>query len=130
MACGSDADLGWFEAKFKEKFECKVQILGPGGGQCREVWILNTVVGWTEDGILYEPDLRHSEILVREMGFEDAKAPPTVGTREEQKAASVLVAALKVEIADKSPELSAREASAYRGVAARCNYFAEDKVGM
>ena len=47
---------------------------GPGRGQCREVRILNKVVRWTEDGILYKSDQRHSEIAVRAMGLEGAKA--------------------------------------------------------
>ena len=38
--------------------------------------------------------------MVREMRLEGAKAAPTVGTREEQKAASVLVAALRIELLD------------------------------
>ena len=99
---------------------------GPGPRQCREVRILNRVLKWTEDGIVYEPDQRHSEIAVREVGLEGAKAAPTAGKRKEQMAASVLVAALKAEVADESPELSARDASAYRGVAARCNYVGQD----
>ena len=36
-------------------------------------------------------------------------------------ACSVPAAALKVEVVDESPELWARDAKAYRGVAARCN---------
>ena len=104
--------------------------LGPGLWAMPEVRILNRVVQWTADGFFYEPDPRHSEIVVPEMRLEGAKATPTVGTREQQKAASVLVTALKVEIADESPELSARVASAYRGVAAWCNYFVQDNVDM
>ena len=61
---------------------------------------------------------------MRELGLEGSKAAPIARTREEQKAASVLVAALRVEVEDESPELNAREAKAYRGVAARCNYLA------
>ena len=78
--------------------------------------------------ILYESDQSHSEIVVREMDLEGAKAAPTAGTRKEQKAASVLVAAFKVEVEDESPELNAGDARAYRGVAARCNYIAQDRV--
>ena len=42
----------------------------------------------------------------------------------------MLAAALKVEVEEESPELNARDARAYRGVAARCNYLAQDKVDM
>ena len=98
--------------------------------QSRVVCVLSRVVWWSKDGILYEPDQRHSELVVREMGLKGAKAAPTAGTREEQRAASVLVAALRVDVEDESPELNAREAKAYRGVAARCNYLSQGRVDM
>ena len=50
-ACGSDQDLAWLSQKFRDKFEVKVQILGPGPQHEREVRILNRVVRWTESGI-------------------------------------------------------------------------------
>ena len=69
-------------------------------------------------------------MVVRDMGLEGAKPAPTAGTRKEQKAASVLAAALRVKLLDELPELNARDARAFRGVAARCNYFVGDKVIM
>ena len=39
---------------------------------------------------------------MREMGLEGAKAAPTAGTREEQKAASVPAVAPRVEVEDES----------------------------
>ena len=107
-ASGPDADLAWLKMKFVEKFECKVSILGPGAGQSREVCVLNRFMKWSKDGILYEPDPRHSELVVREFGLEGAKAAPAAGTRKEQRAASVPVAALRVDVEDESPELNAR----------------------
>ena len=46
------------------------------------------------------------------------------------KTASVPAAALKVEVVEESPELGARDAKAFRGVAARCNYLVQDKVDL
>ena len=63
-ASGSDLDLAWLQAQFKKRFEVKVQILGPGPGQEREVRILNRVIRWTVHGIEYEPDQRHAEIAI------------------------------------------------------------------
>ena len=126
---GSDEDLAWLEARFKEeRFKCKVQILGPGRGQQREVRVLNRVVRWSKHGILYEADQSHAEIVVRDLRLESAKSAPTAGTREEQKAASVPATSLKVEVLEESPELGTKDARAFRGVAARCNYLAQDKV--
>ena len=111
-ASASDADFAWLEASFK-KFECKVQILGPGQGQLREVRIVNRVLRWTSAGIFYEPDHRRAETMVHEIGLEGAKVAPTAGTREEQKAASVPLAVLRVEVLDESPELGAHDARSF-----------------
>ena len=40
------------------------------------------------------------------------------------------VAAFRVQVGEESPELNARDARAYRGVAARCNYLVQDSVDM
>ena len=129
-ASGSDSDLAWLEGQFKERFECKIQVLGPGRNQQREVRILNTVVKWSKHGIYYEADQRHSKIVVREMGLENAKTVPTAGAREEQKAASVPSAAQRVEVVEESRKLGARDARAFHGVAARCKYLAQDRVDL
>ena len=42
----------------------------------------------------------------------------------------MLAAAFRVEVEDESAELNAVDARAYRGVAARCNYFARDRVDI
>ena len=68
--------------------------------------------------------------MIRDLGLENAKTAPTAGTREEQKAASVPTTGQKVEVIEEWPELSAKEARWFRGVAARCNYFAQDGVDV
>ena len=87
-ACWSDEDLAWLSARFEEKFEVKIQILGPGAKHAREVRILNRVVRWTESGIDYEPDQRHAEMVVRDLGLQLAKAVTSPGTKEDQSLGS------------------------------------------
>ena len=129
-ACGSDQDLTWLSAKFKEKFEVKVQILGPGSEHEQEVRILNRIVRWTESGIAYEPDQRHAEMVVRDLGLEQAKAVATPGTKDDQALASTPEVSIAVAIEDDPRLLIADEARLYRGVAARCNYLAQDRVDI
>ena len=63
--------LDWFENEIKRKFEVKVRgRLGPEDGDDKSIRILNRVVDWGEEGIRYEADQRHAEIIVREMGVE------------------------------------------------------------
>ena len=106
-ASGSDLDLAWLRAQFEKRFEVKVQILGPGPKQEREVRVLNRVIRWTDCGLEFEPDQRHAEMVVRDLGIENAKAVATPGTREDQALASVPVIATAVEIEDDSPLLNA-----------------------
>ena len=67
----------------------KVQILGPGPGQKKEVRVLNRVIRWTDGGLEFEADQRHAEMVVRDLGLENAKAVATPGTREDQALGSV-----------------------------------------
>ena len=129
-AAGSDQDLAWLRAQFEQKFEVKVQILGPGPGQKKEVRVLNRVIRWTDGGLEFEADQRHAEMVVRDLGLENAKAVATPGTREDQALGSVPEVSVAVEIEDDSPLLGAEEATLYRGVAARCNYLAQDRVDI
>ena len=82
------------------------------------------MIRWSKHGTVYEADQRRAEVVVRDHGLESAKAAPTAGTREEQKTASVPATSLKVEVVEESPELGTKDARAFRGVAARCNYLA------
>ena len=71
---GWENQLDWFWAKIKEKFQSKHRgRLGPGPSDLKSIRILNRIVEWAEDGILYEADQRHVEICLREMGPERIK---------------------------------------------------------
>ncbi len=59
------------------------QMLGPGPDQSRQVRILNRVVSWSREGLQYEADQRHAEIIVADLGLESAKPLTTPGSRED-----------------------------------------------
>ncbi len=44
--------------------------LGPGKEDDKNIRILNRVVHWESEGIRYEADHRHAEIIIRELGLE------------------------------------------------------------
>ena len=51
-------------------FEIKVRgILGPEAGDGKEITILGRKVVWTEDGISYEADPKHRELVMNLFGF-------------------------------------------------------------
>ena len=59
----------------------KTELLGPGSQHMSQVRILNRVLTWSQEGILYEADQRHAELIVDELGVTKAVATP--GTRED-----------------------------------------------
>ena len=76
---------------------------------------MNTVIQWTEEGIWYEPDPRHAELILRDLGLDQgsqAKVVPgekdEVGPEEEE-------------------ELDEAGATLYRAVVARSIYLAQDR---
>ena len=69
-ACGPESALKTPEKALTEKYEIKVEILGPEKGHKQEVRVLNRVLRWTPEGIEYEPDQRHAELVIKELGLE------------------------------------------------------------
>ena len=67
------SDFLWFDAALKKHFELKTDILGPDNGEVRELRILNRVLRWEKDGITWEVDQRHAELVVQQLGLENAK---------------------------------------------------------
>ena len=40
----------------------------------KEAKLLNRAITWSKEGICWEPDLRHVELTLRDMGLDDEKA--------------------------------------------------------
>ena len=78
---GDDTGLDWFRAALQSKFLLKVRgRLGPEATDDKEIRILNRIVRWTPEGIWYEPDQRHAEIIIRDLGLErESKGVGTAG---------------------------------------------------
>ena len=81
-----------------------------GEGEAREGKVLNQIIRVDKDGWFFEADQRHVEIMINQMGVEEAKASATPG--EDAK---------PCEKEEDAVEPSQPEASTYRGVAARAN---------
>ena len=115
---GNEVALDWFRERIQEKFEVKFRgRLGPGNGDDKSVRILNRIVTWTEEGIRYEADQRHVEIIIRQLGLKDnSNGLSTPGN--------------KIDAQEGQQALSNREASQYRGLVARANYFSQDRTDI
>ena len=98
----------------------KTQTLGPGDDHAREVKILNRIIQWSDiNGISYEADPRHIEIILEQLGLKEASPVSTPGTKEEGRT--------KLGNEDK---LDDGEISKYRALVARCNYIAPDRLDI
>ncbi|MFM7980765.1 MAG: hypothetical protein ACKPKO_15740, partial [Candidatus Fonsibacter sp.] len=78
---GWEKDLDWYREQIRGKFEAKVEgRLGPGKLEVNTMRALDRLIYWTEEGIEYEADQRHAEIMVSEFGLGvDSKRVSTLG---------------------------------------------------
>ena len=81
-ALGTAEGLDAYEKGMQEAFECKLKgRLGTGANDCKEMRVLNRIVRITNDGLLYEADPRHAEMLIKAFNLEGAKAVVTPGVK-------------------------------------------------
>ena len=79
---GPEGELKWFGKELAKHFEIKDRgILGPEPGDLREVRTLNRVVRWDNQGVQYEADQRHAELVVRHLELESATSVSSPGLK-------------------------------------------------
>ena len=112
---GSSKNFNWLKEQFESKFEITAKILGPELGQECEIRVLNHVLRWEACGIVYEPDQRHAEMVVRELGLETAGSVLTLGTRVESEVGSSPDGILGMTLEEESEDLEPQETTWQRG---------------
>ena len=81
-ALGSPKSIDMFEDGMRKSFECKMKgRLGTGPNDLKEMRVLNRIVRITEEGVLYEGDPRHAEMIIKAFNLTDAKAVVTPGVK-------------------------------------------------
>ena len=53
------------KAETETVYEPKTQVLGPDAGDLQQVKVLNRILTWNNDGISYEADPQHAEIVIK-----------------------------------------------------------------
>ena len=80
--------------------------------------ILNRCVGWKSDGIHYEADPRHVEILIKQLDLANSKPVTTPGV----KGAPIPE--------EEDSHLDPSSATQFRQLIARCNFLCHDRVDI
>ena len=106
------------EGQLGARYDIKSEFVGPDAHHQQNIRALNRSIRWTQRGLEYEPDQRHAELIIRDMGMGKSHPTPTRG-----------IAATKAEEQpyEQSPQLNCNDATAFRGLAARLNYLALDR---
>ena len=82
-ALGTDPELDWYESQLAQHFELKIRgRLGEGCPGDNELRILNRIVRITPDGLTYEADPRHVDLLSQSMSLEGANSVVTPGIKD------------------------------------------------
>ena len=113
---GFDDDLTWTQRQMEQNFMCKIEgRLGPHQTDLKQARVLNRIITWTTNGIEYEADPRHAEILMRDLEIfaKDSVVTPGVKRRAE-------------DIESNQP-LPDEQHTQYRCLAARANYLSLDR---
>ena len=85
VAVGPDQHLENIKTTLSDKYNIKIEQPGHGEGKNAEIRILNKAVRMTEDGIELEADPRHAELVIKELGLENARPSLVPGSKTEAK---------------------------------------------
>ena len=125
MSTAKAAELDWLNNVLRKELAVKTEILGPAGEKDakQQIMFLNRVITWEAAGIRYEADPRHAEIIVSQMGLEgtNPRGVSTPGVKD---------AFIRCEDDGENPQMSAQDASGYRGLAARANFLSQDRLDL
>ena len=96
-------------------YEIKIKWLGPHKHHDKEIRVLNRIIPWTPQGIEYEADPRHVEVMLEELGPQNCTHAGTPGTSTEGRTKD-----------DCDVPLQGTEETRCRALVARANYLAPD----
>ena len=76
--------MDWFRQKIANQFPVKFRArLGPAKDDDTSVIIMNRIVEWSNEGIRYEVDHMHAELIIEDMSLSSEANPVvTFGTAE------------------------------------------------
>ena len=115
VSAGTENALRWMQKIVKAAFEISTTIIGPESRDKKQVRVLNRTVTYTNAGIESEPDPRHAEIILKDLGLEASNSVVTPGEADEPVGK------------DDEKKLSEEQMRKFKSVVARANYLALDR---
>ena len=85
LSVGPAENLKKMDTAMRAKFKVKTEVIGPDSEQVRQARFLNRVITWEDAGITWEPDPRHAEIILKQLGLEGGKSLKVPGVKEESR---------------------------------------------
>ena len=114
-------DMTWLHAELAKVWSVKQQILGPGEGMQQQVRILNRLLTWINNGIEYEADQRHADIIIKQLGFTASKLVVTPAGNDNAREAKARCS---------EAALPRDHAAPHRGLSVRLYYLAQDRADL
>ena len=86
ISIGEENELKWLSENLKRHFDLKVKAtLGPDPHDDKHVRILNRLITYDEEGVKYEADPRHAEMVIQQLnlfGNANTKVVATPGVKD------------------------------------------------
>ena len=114
VSTGPPTSLKLLEGILNKEFKIKTNIMGPGKDDNKEIKILNRIIRYTKNGLELEADLRHSELIISQLGLAEAKELSCPSAEE-------------VKRDDDDKHLNAEYSTQYKSLVARANYLSIDR---
>jgi hypothetical protein len=119
VTAGGREECKWFKERLEQRFDIKSKVVGLADDEVKEERILNRIIRITPEGWELEADQRHVDIMVEQMNLKGAKG--VASPSEEEK---------RWEQEENCELLQDADARGYRGLAARANYLAQDRIDI
>jgi hypothetical protein len=127
-----------FRNLMTSNYECKVDCIGVGKNDPKQLRVLGRVITIGEMGVTYEPDQRHAEAVCRDLGIQGSNSCATPWEKEASVSGEAARSREKRKAAKKSDddddkeeevleELQGEEKTKYQSLSARLNYLALDR---
>ena len=135
FAVGPMGGLENFKGLMESTYDCKIDCIGIGKNDAKQLRVLGRVITINEDGVSYECDQRHAESVCHHLGVEggnkcttpwEKESSPT-GEAQRNKSRRLGEKVDEDMEREEIEELGEQDKKTYQSMSARLNYMAPDR---